>query len=119
MSKSSSYTFPGLWPYIERAAEGRDLPFLGRGRELWHCKQVQDSLGQLANLPDDARRELLAHVTSVRESLAAALGGVDLALQEAIGAVAADAPEPPLATASPEAGPSGPARAATTRRRRD
>ena len=63
------YTFPGLWPFIERAAEGRALYQLGRGRELWHAKQVQDALGQLPRLDLESRKALLAHVVQVRDSL--------------------------------------------------
>jgi hypothetical protein len=117
MSTSSYPTFPGLWPYIERAAEGRQLPFLGRARGLWHCKQVQDSLGQLPGLDEAARRELLAHVGWVRDSLAATLDGVDLAIQVMTGPL----DERP-ANPSPAAAPVAPAalqpqRAARGRRR--
>ena len=50
LATMSTYTFPGLWPFIERVARGRDLHQLGRARELWHCKQIQDALGQLPRL---------------------------------------------------------------------
>lgn len=87
MSTSHSFIFPGLWPYIEREATGHSLPFLGRGRGLWHYKQVQDSLGQLPGLDAEARRELLEHVASVRDSLAAVLDGIDLAVRESMRAL--------------------------------
>ncbi|APW59228.1 hypothetical protein [Paludisphaera borealis] len=87
------YTFPGLWPFIERAAEGRTLYQLGRARELWHSKQVQDALGQLPRLDPESRKALLAHVVQVRDSLAAVVEGVDLAIAEA--AKATDTPLEP------------------------
>jgi len=76
------YTFPGLWPFIERVARGRDLHQLGRARELWHCKQIQDSLGQLPRLDPQSQRQLLAHVLKVRQSLAVAVEGIDAAIAE-------------------------------------
>lgn len=110
-------TFPGLWPYIERAAEGRHVPFLGRGRNLWHCKQVQDSLGQLPGLDEAARRELLAHVGWVRDSLAAALEGIDMAIQESTGAIDGLPGVPPPSAAPASTAASQPQRAARGRRR--
>ncbi len=77
-----NYIFPGLWPFIERVARGRDLHQLGRARELWHCKQIQDSLGQLPRLDPGSQLELLAHVNQIRESLALALEGCDAAILE-------------------------------------
>jgi hypothetical protein len=118
MSTPRTFTFPGLWPYIELAAEGRVLPFLGRGRGLWHYKQVQDSLGQLPGLDVNARRELLAHVASVRNSLAATLDGIDLAVREsmrALGDPAEDATVPLIAAEPTE---STPHHAAVPKRRR-
>lgn len=79
----TKYIFPGLWPFIERVACGRDLHHLGRARELWHCKQIQDSLGQLARIDPQSQRELLAHVYQIRDSLALALEGCDAAILEA------------------------------------
>lgn len=119
MSTPQEYTFPGLWPFIELAAGGRDLRHLGRGRGLWHYKQVQDSLGQLPGLDADARRELLAHVAEVRESLSAALDGIDLAVRESIRAFAVADPLAPAGFAP--AGPTEPEtrRAPGSRRRRD
>ncbi|MDG3005507.1 hypothetical protein [Paludisphaera mucosa] len=93
MNIRPSFTFPGLWPYIERAAEGRELPHLGRGRGLWHYKQVQDALGQLPALEPDGRRELFAYVGGVRDALAAALDGIDLAIRETRTAVDGGATE--------------------------
>src|SRR5689334_14892108 len=74
-----TYVFPGLWPFIERVAQGRDLHHLGRAREIWHCKQIQDSLGQLPRLDASSQRELLEHVHRIRASLAVALEGIDAA----------------------------------------
>jgi hypothetical protein len=76
------YTFPGLWPFIERVAQGRDLHHLGRAREIWHCKQIQDSLGQLPRLDARSQRELLDHVLKIRASLVVALEGIDAAVLE-------------------------------------
>jgi hypothetical protein len=77
-----SYVFPGLWPFIERVAQGRDLHHLGRAREIWHCKQIQDSLGQLPRLDAKSQRELLDHVLKIRASLFVALEGIDAAVLE-------------------------------------
>jgi hypothetical protein len=76
------YIFPGLWPFIERVAQGRDLHHLGRAREIWHCKQIQDSLGQLPRLDAKSQRELLEHVLKIRASLVVALEGIDAAVLE-------------------------------------
>jgi hypothetical protein len=76
------YVFPGLWPFIERVSRGRDLHQLGRARELWHCKQIQDALGQLPRLDPESQRQLLAHVLTVRQSLAIAVEGIDDAINE-------------------------------------
>ncbi|QEH38655.1 hypothetical protein OJF2_72610 [Aquisphaera giovannonii] len=76
------YVFPGLRPFIERVARGRDLHHLGRAGELWHCKQVQDALGQLPRLEGSSRRQLLDHVFAIRDSLAVALEGIDAAVEE-------------------------------------
>jgi len=78
------YTFPGLWPFVERVARGRNLHHIGRARELWHCKQIQDSLGQLPRLDPESQIQLLAHVYQVRDSLALALEGCDAAILETI-----------------------------------
>ncbi|WP_165221890.1 hypothetical protein [Aquisphaera insulae] len=77
------YVFPGLWPFIERVAHGRSLHHLGRAGELWHCKQVQDALGQIPRLDGRSQRQLLEHVLAIRDSLAAALEGIDVAIEEA------------------------------------
>ena len=92
------YTFPGLWPFIERAAEGRSPYQLGRGRELWHAKQIQDALGQLPRLDDESRKALLTHAVRVRDSLATVVEGMDLALAEA-----AKATSTPMETNPPRA----------------
>jgi hypothetical protein len=76
------YIFPGLWPYIERVARGRDLHQLGRARELWHCKQIQDALGQIPRLDFKSQLELMAHANHIRDSLAMALEGIDAAILE-------------------------------------
>ena len=78
------YTFPGVWPFIERLAgiTGRDLHQAGRCRAIWHVTQVQDALGQLPRLDRESQAKLLEHVRKTRESLALALEGVDAAITE-------------------------------------
>jgi hypothetical protein len=88
----NKYIFPGLWPFVERVARGRGLHHLGRARELWHCKQIQDSLGQLPRLDRASQLELLAHVNQIRESLALALEGCDASILEVIGELGLPAP---------------------------
>jgi hypothetical protein len=78
----SQYIFPGLWPFIERVASGGEYHHLGRARELWHCRQIQDALGQLPRLDPKSQVELLAHVLKIRASLAVALEGIDSAIAE-------------------------------------
>ena len=84
MAESMNYTFPGVWPFVERiaASTGRDLHQAGRCRQLWHVSQVQDALGQLPRLDRISQEQLLAHVRATRESLALALEGVDAAIAE-------------------------------------
>jgi hypothetical protein len=96
-----NYTFPGVWPFIERVARGRDLHQLGRARELWHCKQLQDALGQLPRLDRKNQLELLAHVNQIRESLALALEGCDAAILEVANEFGL--PAPPWAQPEPKA----------------
>ena len=81
---SRPYIFPGVWPFIEKIARatGRDLHQLGRAREVWHCKQIQDALGQLPRLDPVSQRALLDHAKKLRESLALALEGCDAAIAE-------------------------------------
>jgi hypothetical protein len=78
------YTFPGIWPFIERIARatGRDLHQAGRCRQIWHLAQVQDALGQIPRLDRRSQFELLEHVRRTRDSLALALEGVDAAILE-------------------------------------
>ncbi|MGC8642194.1 MAG: hypothetical protein ACP5XB_20210 [Isosphaeraceae bacterium] len=95
------YIFPGLWPFFDRVAKGRSLHHLGRARELWHCKQIQDALGQLARLDRASQFELLAHVYQVRDSLALALEGCDEAILEV--SVELDLPDRPSAYPQPTA----------------
>ena len=98
MSTNPIHTFPGLQPFIERAGAGRDLPHLGRSCSLWHCKQVQDALGQLPRLDRESRNGLLAHLQSARDALAVVVEGIDLAVKEtteAIDRAEGGAPERP------------------------
>jgi len=87
MSTNAIHTFPGLQPFIERAGAGRTLPHLGRSCSLWHCKQVQDALGQLPRLDRESRRGLLEHIQSVRDALAVVVEGIDLAVKETTEAI--------------------------------
>jgi hypothetical protein len=89
----NNYVFPGLWPFIERLARGRDLHHLGRAREVWHCKQIQDALRQLPRLDPQSQRQLLDHVLKVRASLAIALEGIEAAILEVIDELGLPAPE--------------------------
>ncbi len=95
MSTNAIHTFPGLQPFIERAGAGRTLPHLGRSRELWHCKQVQDALGQLPRLDRESRSQLLEHIQSARDALAVAVEGIDLAIKETIEAIDRAEGKPP------------------------
>jgi hypothetical protein len=96
----SAYIFPGLWPFIERAARGRDIAHLGRARELWHGKQLQDALGQIPRLDPESRRQLIGHACKIRAALAVALEGMDAAIQEVARefALFPSGPEAPLAS---------------------
>jgi hypothetical protein len=78
------YTFPGVWPFIERIAQatGRDLHQAGRCRQLWHVAQIQDALGQIPRLDRKSQISLLEHARQTRESLELALKGVDAAIAE-------------------------------------
>jgi hypothetical protein len=78
------YTFPGIWPFIERIARttGRDLHQAGRCRQIWHLSQIQDALGQIPRLDRRSQHELLDHVRRTRDSLALALEGADAAINE-------------------------------------
>ena len=76
------YIFPGLGPFVDRVAQGRDLQQIGKARDLWHCKQIQDALGQIPRLDRESQKQLLTHALRVRESLAVALEGVDAAITE-------------------------------------
>jgi hypothetical protein len=76
---------------------------LGRAREVWHCKQVQDSLGQLPRLDLESQHELLGHVLKVRASLAVALEGIDAAILEVIGELNLPAPQGDHCGATPQA----------------
>jgi hypothetical protein len=78
------YTFPGVWPFIERIARttGRDLHQAGRCRQIWHLDQIQDALGQIPRLDQRSQYELIEHVRRTRDSLALALEGADAAILE-------------------------------------
>jgi hypothetical protein len=106
----SLYVFPGLWPFVERVARGRDLHHLGRARDLWHCKQIQDALGQIPRLDPESRRHLIGHVCKIRASLAVALEGIDAAILEVAREfdLLAVAPDPTSAsTSTPTAAAAG------------
>jgi hypothetical protein len=88
------YVFPGIWPFIERAASflGCDLHQFGRAKGLWHVSQIQSALGQVPTLDRASQHECIAHAHRTRMSLAAALEGVDMAIREVI--TATDLPVP-------------------------
>lgn len=107
----SAYVFPGLWPFIERVARGRDVHHLGRARELWHGKQIQDALGQLPRLDPESRRQLIDHACKIRAALAVALEGMDAAILEVarefdLFTTGPEAIEPPAPAPGPAARPS-------------
>jgi predicted cupin superfamily sugar epimerase len=77
------YCFPGLWSFVNRAAGNRDVHHMGRAREIWHFRQVQEALVNLSELDNrESQRALMAHVLKVRESLAVILKGIDDAASE-------------------------------------
>lgn len=75
------YTFPGLKTFIRRAA-GRDLAHIDRSDGIWHCRQIEDSLKQMAVLDPVSREELMGHVLRVRGALLTTLHGIDAAVQD-------------------------------------
>jgi hypothetical protein len=79
-----SYVFVGLRPFIERAAADMGVSpiHVGRALSLWHATQIQDTLGQLPKVDAAHRKSLLDHAIVVRDSLAAALAGIDAAIDE-------------------------------------
>jgi hypothetical protein len=98
----NTYIFPGLWPYVERVARGRGLHHVGRARELWHCKQIQDALGQIPRLDPESRRQLIGHACKIRASLAVALEGIDAAILEVAREFELLPTEPEKTPAAPE-----------------
>lgn len=95
LKEKPSYTFTGIWPFIERAASflGCDLHQFGRAKGLWHVSQIQSALGQVPGLDRASQHECIAHAHRTRMSLAAALEGVDMAIREVVTAM--DLPLPP------------------------
>jgi hypothetical protein len=80
-----NYVFPGLTPFFDRAAaalSGRGAMHINRCNGLWHSGRIQESLGQLPRLDPPDRGLLLAHAHQVRDGLALALAGIDLAIEE-------------------------------------
>jgi hypothetical protein len=78
-----TYLFPGLWCFVSRAAGNRDVHHMGRARDTWHFREVQDSLGLIPKLDNrEAQRAHIAHALKVKESLAVMLRGIDDAIGE-------------------------------------
>lgn len=84
MATSPLYVFPGMAPYVERAAQARgaDAVHMVKSMALWHVTQVQNALGQIPRLSREQRPDLLAHAVKIRECLAAVLAGVDDAIED-------------------------------------
>lgn len=82
-----AYVFPGITPYIDRAADelGLDNEHKHRARSGWHVKSIADALAQL---PDQAAKtpgavpEVIDRLKSLRAGLAAQLMAVDEAIDE-------------------------------------
>ena len=91
------YIFPGLSPFIERAARANPAvtePHLVKCQSLWHCRVTQDALGQVPRVAAGNRQALLDCVTAYRESLAATLEGIDAAIAEVTRECCTPEPEP-------------------------
>lgn len=92
------YVFGGLHPYIETAAEGREVDpsLVGQSTGCWHAKQVQNTLGQLANIaanPEASPKALadaFAHAVGVASALIATSEACVKAISEAAGAFGVD-----------------------------
>lgn len=84
MATSPVWVFPGLAPYVQRAAQahGADAVHMVKSMGLWHVTQVQDALGQLPRLAQHQRPDLLAHAVKIRECLASVLAGIDDAIED-------------------------------------
>lgn len=81
--KSNTYFFPGLWSFVNRAAGNRDIPHMGRAREIWHFREIHESLAHIPKLENrEEQRVLVAHALQVKESLAVILRGIDEAIGE-------------------------------------
>ena len=65
------YIFPGLGDSSSAGAVATCIT-LGGPRELWHCKQIQDSLGELSRLDPAQLAPAPATCASIRDSLALA-----------------------------------------------
>jgi hypothetical protein len=122
---SDRYHFVGLSPFLERSADALGLsdPRLrSKARSIEHVGHVQTALGQLFEVDPQHQADVLTRAIGFRDSLAAALDGVQAAIREVCGVldlefddvtrlVAAADPSPadPAAGLSPtpEAGDSG------------
>jgi hypothetical protein len=101
LKEQAPYVFPGIWPFIERAANvlGCDLHQFGRAKGLWHVSQIQSALGQVPSLDRQSQHDCMKHAHQTRMSLASALEGVDMAIREVVTAM--DLPLPPYLETQP------------------
>lgn len=84
-----SYVFPGVASYIVAAAIEAGVPpaDVGRVHQSWHVARIQDALGQLPNVVESSRPEVLAYAVGVRAGLVASLAAVDAAIVDAAAGV--------------------------------
>lgn len=84
------YVFQGLAPFIEAAAEVRkvDSHLIGQIKNSWHARQVQNTLGQIAQIaanphaPANATDEVFSYVSNIVVSAVAGVEGCVAALVE-------------------------------------
>ena len=86
------YVFPGITPFVERAASEHKLSDEMRSRiaQSWHVKAVSNALSQLpeqAAKAPEAVAEVRDRLKAVRAGLAASLEAIDAAISEVFNAV--------------------------------
>lgn len=78
-----AHVFTGLQPFIAEASRLRGVAedLVGQAKKSWHSKQIENTLGQLAEIdknpfaPATAKTEAFAHVTNVILSMIASVEG--------------------------------------------
>lgn len=99
---SSPYSFPGVAPFIAKAADARnfsDLRLVHKAKGLEHVARVQSSLGQACQAHERDRAEIVNNALGWRDSLVIALAGIDAAIGEVFSALGLD--PPPFAAPKP------------------